>query len=39
MEQVALLVVNLTTVEEELAAGSVVSITRGHLRARRLPLG
>lgn len=37
-EQAALLAANLPTVEEELAIGAVVSISRNHLRVRRLPL-
>lgn len=38
LEQAALLVANLPGVEDELKAGAVVSISRGHLRVRRLPL-
>lgn len=37
-EQAALLVANLPQVQEDLSAGAVVSISRGHLRVRRLPL-
>lgn len=36
--QAALLVANLPTVEDELRVGAVVSISRGRLRVRRLPL-
>lgn len=36
--QAALLAANLPTVEDELRAGAVVSISREHLRVRRLPL-
>lgn len=38
MEQASLLVANLPTVEEELQAGAVASISSRHLRVRRLPL-
>jgi predicted nuclease of predicted toxin-antitoxin system len=37
-EQAALLVVNLPIVEEELAGGAIVSLTRRHLRVRELPI-
>jgi predicted nuclease of predicted toxin-antitoxin system len=37
-EQAALLVINLPTVEEELAGGAIVSLTRRHLRVRELPI-
>jgi predicted nuclease of predicted toxin-antitoxin system len=38
LEQSALLVANLPAVQEELDDGAVVSISRAHLRVRRLPL-
>lgn len=38
VEQAALLVANLPTMEPELEAGAVVSLSPTHLRARRLPL-
>ncbi|HEY5847887.1 MAG TPA: DUF5615 family PIN-like protein [Nakamurella sp.] len=37
-EQAAILIANLPAIEAELAEGSVVSIVRGHVRVRRLPL-
>jgi predicted nuclease of predicted toxin-antitoxin system len=37
-EQAALLVVNLPIVEEDLAGGAIVSLTRRHLRVRELPI-
>jgi predicted nuclease of predicted toxin-antitoxin system len=37
-EQAALLAINLPTVEEELAGGAIVSLTRRHLRVRELPI-
>ena len=38
-EQAALLRANLPTMEPELRSGAVVSISQGHLRVRRLPMG
>lgn len=37
-EQAQILIANLPGVEGELVAGSVVSIVRGHVRVKRLPL-
>jgi predicted nuclease of predicted toxin-antitoxin system len=37
-EQAALLIANLPAVSAELEAGAVVSLTRWHLRVRRLPI-
>ncbi|MGH2938779.1 MAG: DUF5615 family PIN-like protein [Solirubrobacterales bacterium] len=37
-EQADLLVANLAAVEEDLARGAVVSLTRRHLRVRELPI-
>lgn len=38
-EQVALLLTNLSAMEEDLRAGAVASLSPRHLRVRRLPLG
>jgi predicted nuclease of predicted toxin-antitoxin system len=38
-EQSRLLLANLDALAEELAAGCIVSIGRGHLRVRPLPVG
>jgi predicted nuclease of predicted toxin-antitoxin system len=37
-EQAALLVANLPAVEDELLSGAIVSLTRRHMRVRKLPI-
>jgi predicted nuclease of predicted toxin-antitoxin system len=38
LDQAGLLLANLATVEDELMTGAIVSLNRGHLRVRELPI-